>query len=103
MNVIENKCYLNINIQFVITGSGFFLNLGALFSLDDYQFYRTFIKNFDFDVSNSDFGDFGLKSSSSLYNTISLFTIFILTVLLHIFLRLLKILLDRCGPLNSVW
>ena len=101
--LLLTNAYIPFDIKAVITGSGFFLNLGALFSLDDYQFYRTFIKNFDFDVSNSDFGDFGLKSSSSLYNTISLFTIFILTVLLHIFLRLLKILLDRCGPLNSVW
>ena len=77
--------------------------MGALFLLENFQFYSTFIEHFDFEVSNSDFEDFGLKSYSSFYNTISLFTTIILTVLLHIFLRLLKYLWDRCGPLKSMW
>ena len=54
-------------------------------------------------MDNSDFQDFGLKSNSSLYNTISLFATFIQTILLHIFLKLMKNLLDRCGPWKSAW
>ena len=101
--LLLTNAYIPIDIKTVINGSGFFLNLGALFSLEDFPFYRTFIEHFDFEVNNSDFVDFGLKSNSSLYNTISLFATFILTVLLHIYLRLLKILLNRCGPWTSVW
>ena len=74
-----------------------------MFSSEDIPFYKPFVENFNFQVSNSDFGDFSLKSNSSLYNTISLFATFILTILFHIFLRLLKNLLDRCGPWKSVW
>ena len=54
-------------------------------------------------MSNSNFKDFGLKSNSSLYNTLSIFATFILTILLHIFLKLMRNLLDRCGPWNSTW
>ena len=54
-------------------------------------------------MDNSNFKDFGLKSNSSLYNTLSLFATFIQTILIHIFLKLMKNLLDRCGPWNSAW
>ena len=93
---------LYIIAKFVITSSEFILNMGALFSLEDFPFNSTFINSFYFKVSNPDFGDFGLKSKSSFYNTISLFTTIILTVLLHIFLRLLKYLWDRYEPWKSV-
>ena len=83
--------------------SGFFLNIGDLFSFESISFNITIFENFILKVSNTNFIDFGLKSNSSLYNTLSLFETFIQTILLHIFLKLMKNLLDRCGTWNSVW
>ena len=101
--LLLTNAYIPIDIKTVITSSVFFLNLGALFSLVNIPFYSSIIENFDLYVINSDFVDFGLKSNSSLYNTISLFATFIQTILLHIFLKLMKNLLDRCGPWKSAW
>ena len=101
--LLLTNAYIPFDIKSVITGSRFFLNLGTLFPHYYIPFYSTLIENFDLKVSNSDFEDFGLKSHSSLFNTISLFSTFILMILLHIFLRLLKSLLDRCGTWSSIW
>ena len=101
--LLLTNAYIPIDIKTIITSYVFVLNLGALFSLVNIPFYSSIIENFDLNVSHSDFVDFGLKSNSSLYNTISLFAAFIQTILLHIFLKLMKNLLDRCGPWKSAW
>ena len=101
--LLLTNAYIPIDIKTVITSSGFLLNLGDLFSPEDFPFYSKFIEHFYFEVNNSNFEDFGLKSNSSFYNTISLFATFILTILLHIFLILMRNLFNRCGPWISFW
>ena len=101
--LLLTNAYIPIDIKTVITSSGYLLNLGALFSLVNISFNIKIIESFDLSVDNSNFQDFGLKSNSSLYNTLSLFATFIQTILFHIFLKLMKNLLDRCRPWNSAW
>ena len=95
--------YIPIDIKTIIVGFKFLLNPFNFISFETIPVYQTVFEKFNFKLSNLNFVSFGLKSSSSLYNTSGILLSLSLIILIHILMKVLLKLISLCGPLNSKW
>ena len=97
------RAYIPEDVKITITGLKFALNPLYFISLENPSIYDIFIEKFYNDLNNENFENFGLKSTSSLYNTSGLFISFILMIILHILFKILLKLISFYNQLNSKW
>ena len=87
----------------VITGSALFSNPSSSIPFQDMVAFHWILDPFKFNLSNSLLESFGLKSSSTVYNSSSFFVSLVLFLLMHVGLMLLSKLFGLCGTEGRWW
>ena len=95
--------FIPIDIKTIIVGFQFLLNPFNFISFETIPVYQSVFEKFNFKLNNLNFVSFGLKSSSSLYNTSGIIFSLSLIILIHILMKVLLKLISLCGTLNSKW
>ena len=101
--LLLTRAYIPDDIKKIITGLKFILNPSYLIPFENIPFYHTFIEKFYFSFNNENLEAFGLKSTSSFYNTSGLFISFIIMIIFHILFKILLKLISLCNSFNSKW
>ena len=100
--LLLNRANLPEDAKTVIAGFKFFSNPSLSIPFQEIPFYQWAFRKFDSSWSNPDFETFGLKSDSSVPNTGSFFILFVVLIILHIFVKLLKKLIE-CWCTWNIW
>ena len=78
-------------------------NPSSFIQFQETSFYLSLIKKYDSNWTNSILKTFGLKSNSSIFNTGSFFLSFIVLIILHIIVLVLKKIFDFICSWNFWW
>ena len=96
------RAFIPENVQNTITGLKFELNLSGLFPFKNIGFYSSFLKYFEFNLSNSSLDPLGFDSESTVYNASSSFFLLIFVIFLHLFVLFICKLISRLN-VNGMW
>ena len=96
------RAFIPENVQNAITGLKYELNLPGLFPFKNIGFYNSFLKYFEFDLSNSSLDPLGFDSESTIYNASSSFLLLIFVIFIHLFILFVCKLISRLN-VNGMW
>ena len=91
------------DVKTVILGQKFAISPFSYIPLQDIKFYKSALTKFNFNLSNSEFGQFGVESGSSIYNICSFFITLILIILLHLIIYFTRVWLNRYEDSEESW
>ena len=95
--IILTRATIPIDVQNVITGSKFTLNIASLISIPNYGFLNITIGQFNFSLSDKTLKLLSINSYSSLFNFFPIFILVFIMVLLH----LLVLILYKLMPIDN--
>ena len=95
MLLLLTGVFIHADVKAVITGVKVLSNPFEYITYTDIGFYNSFINNFKFSLNNTLLESLGIKSTSSIYNTSSLFVTIIFTWTAHLLIIFLLKLLGR--------
>ena len=91
-------------VQIAITGSEFVINPFDYISFQKLKFYESFIKKFNFSLSNSSLSSIGVNSDSTIYNTNSMLIILFIIIFFHLGVyTLIKLCFYNENDHNWLW
>ena len=95
--ILLTRATIPIDVQNVITGSKFTLNIASYIFNPRYEFLSSTIGQFDFSLSDNTFNQLSINSESSLFNFFPIIILVFIMVLLH----LLVLILYKLMPIDD--
>ena len=99
--LLLTNSYIPADIQKMITGSDFSLNIFEYIPMKKLNIYPNFLKNFEFELANPTLESFEINYGSTINNTYSFFTWLLIVIILHIFIPLFIYLLSKWTERNN--
>ena len=91
------------DVKTVILGQKFAISPFSYIPLQDIEFYKSALKRFNFNLSNSEFDQLGVESGSSIYNICSFFVTLIWITLLHLIIYFTRVWLNKYEDSEESW
>ena len=82
--MLLTRAHIPIDVQNVITGSKFTLNVASYIFNPSYEFLNLTIGQFDFSLTDNTFNQLSINSESSLFNFFPIIILVFIMVLLHL-------------------
>ena len=94
--MLLTRAFVPEDIQTIITGSDFALNIYEYIPLRKLDMTPKFVYNFELNLTPTMFDTVGIKYKSTVANCYSVMLFLAFIIVLHIFIYLLKLLLPKC-------
>ena len=101
--LLLTRAFIPEDVKAVITGSKLFVNPASIVQLERLTIISSEIECFDFDLSNLSLDLIGIKSDSTVFNIYPFLTILVIFIFSHLWVFLLKSLLDRWNTERKCW
>ena len=98
MLLLLTRAFIPLDIQNVILGFEFTLNIASYFGFHKIEFIEPIIEEFDFNLSNQSLNLLGIKSDSSIYNIYSTIILALIIITIHLLITLLYKLMPTEAP-----
>ena len=95
--LLLTRASIPINIQNIIIGNKFSLNIASFIPFPNIEFLNSIINEFNFNLSNQSLELLNIKSDSSIFNLYSAITLVIMIIPFH----LLIVLLSKLMPISE--
>ena len=94
--LLLTRTYIPKDVQFLIEGSDFALNIYEYFSIYRLGIHPSFLRKFEFDLTNKSFEPLGMNYDSTFANTSSVLAYTFLMILISLLIYFIRKLAYRC-------
>ena len=93
--LLLTRAFIPEEIQTIIKGSGFALNIYDYIPLKTMKIYPSFLYSFEFGLSNPSLDSLGIKDDSSIVNLYTIIFSFIITIFFYLWILLVRCLISK--------
>ena len=93
--LLLSRAFIPDDIQTIIKGSDFALNIYSYIPLKMMNMYPSFLEYFEFELTNSMLESLGIKYNGTIVNTFPIFVSFIPIIMLHLWIYFLKWVISK--------